>query len=68
MTRFRDDSFGRMKAGGLDGIKPILLQNLDQYSLGRLQTLYKASVALGHVPKNWCESKVIFMPKPGKQV
>ena len=54
------------KAAGPDGIKPIVLQQLGPKMLKRLTILYRASVALGYVPGKLRESKVIFLPKPGK--
>jgi hypothetical protein len=59
-------SFGPQKAAGPDGLKPICLKNLDKNSLERLVVLYQASLALGYVPRCWRETKVIFIPKPGK--
>ena len=61
-------SFGEHKAAGLDEVKPIVLQVLHEegYARKRLLQLFKASIALSYIPKCWRESKVIFMPKPGK--
>ena len=60
------ESFGEHKAAGMDGIQPIVLQALGAKAYARLLKLYKASIALAYVPKCWRESKVIFIPKPGK--
>jgi ribonuclease HI len=59
-------SFGPEKAAGPDDIKPNVLQHLSHNSLEWVVKLYKASLALGYVPSPWRESKVIFIPKPGK--
>ena len=59
-------SFGPMKACGPDGIKPIVLQNLDSVTLEYIVSIYKACLGLGHNPDSWCKSKVIFIPKIGK--
>jgi hypothetical protein len=59
--------FGPKKTPGPDKIKPIVLQHLPKNTLQNLCTLYKVSIAIGHVPKNWVKSKVIFLAKPGKE-
>jgi len=58
-------SFGPEKAAGPDGLKPKIIQQLG-IGLERLLILYRASVALGYVPSSWRKSKVIFIPKPGR--
>ena len=55
-----------MKAAGPDGLKPIVLQNLDERSTEELTTIYKVCIMLGYVPEIWCKSNVVFIPKPGK--
>ena len=60
------NSFSSFKAAGPDGCKPIVLQNLPESFLHRLTILFKASTALRYNPKEWCKSKVIFIPKLGK--
>lgn len=59
-------SFGPDKAAGPDELKPYVLQHLGHTSLKWLVKLYKTSLALSYVPSIWRESKVIFIPKPGK--
>ena len=59
-------SFKPHKAAGPDGIKPIVLQQCGPKLLTRLTNFYQCSVILGYVPPSLCESKVIFIPKPGK--
>jgi ribonuclease HI len=59
-------SFGSGKAAGPDELKPIVLQHLGNKSLEWVVKLYKTSLALSYVPSIWRESKVIFIPKPGK--
>jgi len=59
-------SFSNYKAAGKDGFKPIMLKQLGPKALQRLTWLYKASIQLEYVPRSWRESKVIFIPKPGK--
>ena len=59
-------SFGPTKAAGPDGWKPIILQNLDESTIDFIVMIYKSCLALGHNPKAWTKSKVIFIPKMGK--
>ena len=59
-------TFGAQKAAGPDGIKPIILHQLGDDTLGRITRLFKASLLLGHTPILWRTSKVVFIPKIGK--
>jgi ribonuclease HI/retron-type reverse transcriptase len=59
-------SFGDFKSPGLDGIQPCVLKKIDDPTLDRLVSIYKASFLLGHTPQIWLQSKVVFIPKPGK--
>ena len=58
--------FGKHKAAGPDGLKPIILQNLPKSTLEAITTLMKASVATGYTPKGWRHANMIFIPKAGK--
>ena len=58
--------FGPHKAPGLDGIKPIVMQNLPDAALARLNIIFTACIQLEYTPHSWRKSKVIFMAKPGK--
>ena len=60
-------SFGDNKAPGPDGIKPLVLKHLPREATEQLATLYKAILATGSTPSRWRESKVVFIPKPGKK-
>ena len=60
------ESFGKDKAAGFDELKPVVLQHLDAAALAFLTNLFRASYLLGYIPTCWRESKVIFIPKPGK--
>ena len=60
-------SFKPMKAAGPDDLKPIILQNLDSRSITELTIIYKVCLTLSYVPKDWCGSNVIFIPKPRKE-
>ena len=54
------------KAPGPDGLKPIVFKYLPQNLIATLVIIYKACISLCHTPKKWRETKVIFLPKPGK--
>ena len=60
-------SFKKEKAPGPDGIRPVVLQNLDGASLGRLALLYNVSLTLGYVPRRWRGAKAVLIPKAGKK-
>ena len=54
------------KAAGPDDLKPIIFKYLPTSALEILAIIYKACISLCHTPKVWRETKVIFLPKPGK--
>ena len=54
------------KAPGPDNLKPLVFKYLPQNALEVITFIYQACVTLGHTPKAWRETKVIFLPKPGK--
>ena len=54
------------KAPGPDGLKPVIFKYLPRNALDVMALIYKACISLGHTPKLWRETKVIFLPKPGK--
>lgn len=64
--RWAVDSLGPFKSPGHDGIRPICLQKGIEVLLPLLCKLYRANLALGHVPSAWSCSRVVFIPKPGK--
>ena len=53
-------------AGGPDKMKSIIFQNVPHNILIRISELYQACVKLSYTPSKWCESDVIFLPKPEK--
>ncbi len=65
--RWAIKQFGNTKAAGPDGIKPIVLKNLPDNYLENLKILFVCSLQAGYVPYRWRQSKVIFIPKPGKE-
>ena len=54
------------KAPGPDGLKPMVFKYLPTNALENLTFIYKACISFCHTPKLWRETKVIFLPKPGK--
>lgn len=60
-------SFGKFKAEGPDGFRPVVLQNLGETSLSRICWLYQQCLKSGYTPLDWRKTKVIFIPKPGKE-
>jgi hypothetical protein len=59
-------SFKPYKASGTDGISLILLQEGLGTLLCPLSKVFSASIVLIYVPQAWRFTKVVFMPKPGK--
>ena len=53
-------------AGGPDGMKSIVFQNLPHNTLTRISKLYKACIKLSYTPQKWCEADIIFLAKPDK--
>ena len=47
-------------------MKSIIFQNVPQNILIRISKLYQACIKLSYTPAKWCESDVIFLPKPEK--
>ena len=58
--------FKDKKSPGPDGLKPIIFRYIPDNIIHIIQLIYKATVALSCTPKLWKETKVIFIPKPGK--
>lgn len=59
-------TFKPYKAPGADGIFPALLQKSIGVVAEPLCNIYRASIALGYIPERWRTTKVVFIPKPGK--
>jgi hypothetical protein len=58
--------FSALKSAGPDDHPPAVLKALGNKALNRLIKIYKATVLVAYTPLIWRESKVIFIPKPGK--
>jgi hypothetical protein len=59
-------SFHPFKSPGRDGIMPIMLQKGFDLLAGKLLMILRASLALGFIPMCWRNTRVVFVPKPGK--
>ena len=60
-------SFKSKKSAGPDGLKPFVLKELPISKLEELLFMYKAMILLKYTPTEWTKSKVIWIPKPGKE-
>jgi hypothetical protein len=54
------------KACGIDGIPNECLRHLPRRPLVHLTHLFNHCIRLSHLPTSWKESKVVALPKPGK--
>ncbi|XP_021953633.1 uncharacterized protein LOC110850505 [Folsomia candida] len=61
------NSFGPLKAAGKDGIFPALLQRGLAELIPYLVPLMRGCLTFGYTPLKWRESRVVFLPKPGKE-
>lgn len=59
-------SFAPFKSAGEDGIFPALLQRGLDLLIATLCKIFRACLALGHIPVPWQTAKVVFIPKPGR--
>ena len=60
-------SFNAYRAAGSDEIHPALLQLPLDDLLDHLVEIFRACIRLGSVPLKWQQSRVVFIPKPGKK-
>ena len=65
-VRLALSTFGKKKAAGPDGFKPVVLQHLNTLSIEVLTSIYKACIWTGYTPKLWREMDLIYLPKPNK--
>ena len=54
------------KSPGPDQLKPIIFKNLPKNIVEFIVLIYKAAIHLHYTPRQWKETKVIFISKPGK--
>jgi len=60
------ETFGPLKAAGPDEIFPALLQKSLEVITPYLVEIFRGCLVLGYTPILWRTSKVIYLPKPGK--
>lgn len=60
-------TFEKYKSPGRDKIYPVMLQKSWHIIDKHIVKIYKASLSLCYIPKQWQEVKVTFIPKPGKE-
>ncbi len=64
--RWAVHSFSPYKSPGGDEIRPICLQVGIESLLPILCKLFRASLALSHIPHSWRQTRVVFIPKVGR--
>ena len=60
------EKFNKKKSPGPDGIKPVVFDHLPDNFIQQLLFIYKCCVYFHYTPILWKDTKVIFIPKPGK--
>ena len=56
----------KKKSPGPDGIKPVVFEHLPANFIQQLIFIYKCCIHFEYTPVLWKDTKVIFIPKPGK--
>ena len=59
-------TFKNKKAAGPDELKPFVLKELPRNKLDELLFIYKTMILLQCTLSQWTKSKIIWIPKPGK--
>ena len=54
------------KAVGPDGFKPVIFKYLPDNMITNITVVYKACILLHYTPIPWRKTKIVFLPKPGK--
>ena len=60
------NGFKSKKSPGPDQLQPLILKELPENKIQELIFVYKAMILLEFTPSQWKETKVIWIPKPGK--
>ena len=60
-------TFQPFKSPGVDGIIPALLQRGREEVVPHLVRIFRSSLALGYIPRQWRRARVIFIPKMGRK-
>ena len=58
--------FAAKKSPGPDGLKPIIFPHLPRNIIKYINFIYKGCVKFSFTPTQWKDTKLIFIPKPGK--
>ena len=58
--------FNKKKSPGPDGLKPIVFDHLPLNFKEHILFIYKCCIHFHYTPVKWKDTKVIFIPKPGK--
>ena len=58
--------FNSTKTPGPDNLRPDILKNIPGCMVSRFTEIFSAMISTGYTPKAWRKSKVVFIPKPGK--
>ena len=58
--------FNKKKSPGPDGIKPVVFEHLPLNFKQHLLFIFRCCIHLHYTPTLWKDTKVIFIPKPGK--
>ena len=67
LIRLAFKGFQNKKSPGPDTLRPLVLKHLPQNMLEYIEIVYKATIKLNYNPKQWDGSRVVFIPKPGKE-
>ena len=59
--------FNSKKSPGPDNFKPIMFKHFPTYIYKHIMLIYRACFYLEYTPTPWKDTKVIFIPKPGKE-
>ena len=66
LVKWAISTFEPYKSSGPDEIRPVMLQEGMAVLQGLLTKIFRASIALRHVPASWRGAKVVFIPKAGR--
>ena len=61
------NAFKSKKSPGTDGLSPLVLKHLPPKFMNHLLLQYKCLIKLHFTPTKWKESKMVFIPKAGKE-
>ena len=60
------NGFQAKKSPGPDGLKPVIFPHIPKNFIKYLEFIYKGCVWFSFTPTKWKDTKLIFIPKPGK--